>query len=231
MTQAMYSRSSRYFISRASLAALSVPAVLASAVLCGVTGCSSAVDSEAKLSRSSTQPDAVQHMVRNVALRDGSVAVGGPIPAIQPLSELLKSAQALGFSPVDVMHEGHWLSIDTQNNTLRLMEGAKEVMRGEVQSDSSLRPGTFSLKHKQRSAPWYAPDEYFNSRGLSVPGEGEKGRFLRGALGEFALFLDKQTPLHSGPIASAELGGVKVDETVLSRVYYSLEIGAPIEVR
>jgi hypothetical protein len=111
------------------------------------------------------------------------------------------------------------------------MEGSKEIAQGAIEGVSSLRPGTFSVRHKQRSALWHAPEEYFAARGLEVPAAGTKARFLRGALGEFALFIDKDTPIHSGPIATDEIGGIRAEEDLLSQLYYSLEVGSPIEVR
>jgi hypothetical protein len=163
--------------------------------------------------------------------KDGTVSLAGPIPAIQPASAILASAQALGFVPTEAVHDGSWVSIDSKSGMVRLMSGSDEIRSGVAEGAKSLRSGTFQLRHKQRSALWHAPESYFSSRGLSVPSNGAKDRFLRGALGEFSLFIDKTTPIHSGPLWTPELGGLKVDENLLSSMYYSLEVGAPIEIR
>lgn len=164
-------------------------------------------------------------------IKDGAVSLAGPIPGIQPASAILASAQALGFVPTEAVHDGSWVSIDSNSGVVRLMNGSNEVRSGLAEGAKSIRSGTFQLRHKQRSALWHAPETYFSSRGLSVPANGAKDRFLRGALGEFSLFIDKTTPIHSGPLWTPELGGLKVDENLLSSMYYSLEVGAPIEIR
>jgi hypothetical protein len=163
--------------------------------------------------------------------KDGTVSLAGPIPAIQPASSIMASARALGFVPTEAVHDGSWVSIDSSSGMVRLMNGANEVRSGVAEGAKNLRSGTFQLKHKQRSALWHAPASYFASRGLSIPSDGAKDRFLRGALGEFSLFIDKTTPIHSGPLWTPELGGVRVEENLLSSMYYSLEVGAPIEIR
>ena len=84
--------------------------------------------------------------------------------------------------------------------------------------------------HKQRNPLWYAPDSYFKARLLPLPAEGDRSRFRRGALGEFVLFVDKDTPIHSGPFGSEEIGGIRLEEDDISRLYYQLELGATIRV-
>jgi len=161
----------------------------------------------------------------------GIVSLAGPIPAIQPPSAILASARALGFVPTQAIHDGSWVSIESSTGMVRLMNGSSELRSGVAEGAKKLRAGTFQLRHKQRSALWHAPESYFASRGLAVPAAGAKDRFLRGALGEFSLFIDKATPIYSGPLWTPELGGVRVEENLLSSMYYSLKVGAPIEVR
>jgi hypothetical protein len=111
------------------------------------------------------------------------------------------------------------------------MEGDKEISVSSGEGFENLKPGTYHVLHKQRNALWYAPDSYFSSRSLPLPAQGDRSRFRRGALGEFVLYVDKETPIHSGPVWSAEVGGVRLGSADLSRMYYSLDVGAPIEVR
>ena len=59
----------------------------------------------------------------------------------------------------------------------------------------------------------------------------DRERFRRGALGEYVLYIDPEIPLHSGPIWTSDLGGVRLDDKDLSRIYYQLRLGAPIEIR
>jgi hypothetical protein len=110
------------------------------------------------------------------------------------------------------------------------MDGASTVYKFKGEGLGQVVPGRYELLHKQRNPLWYAPDAYFAKRGLMVPPAGDRARFRRGALGDFVLFLNKDTPIHSGPIWSEDLGGARLDENDLSRVYYKVEAGTPIQV-
>jgi len=157
----------------------------------------------------------------------GSIMLSSPIPEAKP-SEYTTT---FGFSPQSAGHPGPWLLILRNERLVQLMEGEQVVQSTSGRGIENLTPGIFQLLHKQRRALWYAPDSYFAARRLKIPPEGDRSRLLRGALGEFALFLNKETPLHSGPLWIREIGGIQLDDNALSKIYYTLPIGAPIEVR
>lgn len=160
-------------------------------------------------------------------LSDGMLAVSREVPAPSET----EAAELLGFMPFYVGHVGPWLMVDKRKQTITLMDGQQEVRKAMGAGFDGIAPGSYELAHKQRAALWYAPDSYFIERGLAVPEQGAKERFRRGALGEFALFIDKDTPIHSGPVWTKDVGGIQIPEGELSRIYYQLEVGAPIEVR
>ena len=143
------------------------------------------------------------------------------------------SATALGFVPASLhgAPAGSWVSIDISKQSLNLMKGDQVVAQLSGFGVASLKAGLFKVKHKQRNPLWYAPDSYFAARSLAAPQEGDKARFRRGALGDFVIFLDQDTPIHSGPLWLDSIGGVKMDEADLSKLYYSLEVGAAVEVK
>ena len=155
--------------------------------------------------------------------QDGMIAMSRPLPSINSTSSLT----GLGFIP---SAKGSWLAIDRGTGEVQLMEEKKSISSAFGVGANRLQPGTYEIQHKQRNAPWYAPDAYYKARGLPVPPEGDKTRYMRGALGEFVLYIDKSTPIHSGPIWNPEIGGVKVDEITLAKIYYSLEVGDTIRV-
>lgn len=161
------------------------------------------------------------------SILEGSMVVARPVPPIDPSA----TESMLGFLPFHASQVGYWLSIDTVDRSLTLMEGANQISSVKGEGVENLRTGQYQLLHKQRSALWYAPDDYFTLRNLSIPGPGDKSRYRRGALGSFVLFLDKDTPIHDGPVWSAEIGGVKLNEPDISSIYYRLPVGAPIEVK
>jgi hypothetical protein len=107
-------------------------------------------------------------------------------------------------------------------------DGDRKELRGV--GIEQLQAGVYSVALKQRTPLWYAPASYFESRGLDVPAEGSKERFRRGALGEFTVFLSNQTPLHSGPAASPDIGGVQFADSDIKGLFDAAEVGMTVEV-
>ncbi len=169
----------------------------------------------------------------------GSITLARPVPAATNLSSAL-----LGFMPrdrqdssrdamsdVSSLGASSWLLIDRAAQTLSLMKGDEIVETISGEGATSLAPGRFELAHKQKSALWYAPDSYFLSRGETPPRPGDKVRFRRGALGELSLFVTKDLPLHCGPVWTEEIGGVRLNESEMAKLFYSLEPGSIVEIR
>jgi len=159
-------------------------------------------------------------------LKQGSIVIAGPLPAASSPS----ARTLLGFLPADLGAHGVWLSINTGQGLARLMRGDTEIQAVKIQAASDIKPGTYELLHKQKDALWRASDEYFTNRGLPVPPPGNQNRYLRGALGEFVLYLDRDTPLHNAPAWSKEVGGIQLSDDDIARLYYRLEVGTLIEV-
>lgn len=168
-----------------------------------------------------------QHTTNAPVLQEGSIVLARLMPEV---SEDVPT-RMLGFLPMSAVHTGVWLSIDRQRGELTLMENAETKVKAQGEGVASLAPGLYRVMHKQRSALWYAPDQYFTSRELELPPHGDRARYLRGALGEFVVFLNQDTPLHSGPVWTDEIGGVRLPEQELSRLYYLLDVGSLVEVR
>lgn len=167
-------------------------------------------------------------------IKSGELTISRANPGVMlPSATDTQPTTALGFVPASLHGApvGSWVSIDSSQGTIQLMKGDQSVAQLKGTGLASLRPGLFKVKHKQRNPLWYAPDSYFSSRNLPPPVEGDKARFRRGALGDFVIFLDQETPIHSGPIWLDSIGGVKMEEADLSKLYYSLEVGAAVEVK
>ena len=161
--------------------------------------------------------------------KNGMLAISRNAPAVTRAH----ARTGLGFIPA-ALHgtpTGSWLSIDREQSLIKLMKGDQVVYKLKGDGFTELRGGLFKVKHKQRSPLWYAPDAYFQERNLQPPAEGDKSRFRRGALGDFVIFIDQDTPIHAGPLWMPEIGGIKMDEADLSKIYYSLEVGSEIEVK
>lgn len=158
---------------------------------------------------------------------DGAIVISRPVPASMDAKPSM-----LGFLPsaTAAVHSGTWLKLNLASKEIELMQGNKLIKSVPAVGFEKLSAGSYSVAHKQKGALWYAPDSYFAKRNQTVPPAGDKLRYRRGALGEFALFINKDLPVYSGPFWSEEIGGLRVEPDALAPLYYSVEIGAPVEI-
>lgn len=160
-------------------------------------------------------------------LQSGQIVISKSAPEVSEP----RSLNMLGFFPVAASHSGTWLSFNKTEKSISLMDGARVITTSKAQGGEDLTAGSYQVLHMQKNPLWYAPDSYFSTRSLDIPSQGDKARFRRGALGEYAVFINKETPIHSGPLWSSEIGGIRVSEDDLSKIYYQLQIGSIIEVK
>lgn len=156
----------------------------------------------------------------------GSISLFRPVPIF---TGDVEATSLLGFAPAPSIHLGSWLKINKGSETISLYDGNRQVISAKM-ATANLIPGQYTMMHKQQDPTWYAPDSYFSARGLDIPSEGEASRYLRGALGPYALFLSPETPLHCGPIDTTEIGGAKISEEPLAELYASVAVGTPVVV-
>jgi hypothetical protein len=95
----------------------------------------------------------------------------------------------------------------------------------------AMKRGAYAITLKQTDPLWYAPPTYFLRRGIKVPPEGSRTRFMKGALGHQALVLDKQIAIHTGPVWTDEIGGIKVSNEDMARLFETVTIGTKVEIR
>jgi hypothetical protein len=159
------------------------------------------------------------------------LALSRPVPEVG--AKPIPSAQSmLGFMPTKHTQEAASVVISRSRNALELSGAGESTPRTfSIEGAQNLPAGTYSVLLKQQDPLWYASDRYFTSRELEIPGQGDKERFRRGALGSYALFLSGETPIHAGPIWSEEIGGVRLDPTAMEALFAVIEVGAQVEVR
>jgi hypothetical protein len=160
-------------------------------------------------------------------LESGSIGLSRPIPGVAALTS---RQPLLGFMPTK--HTQRAPRLEVYKNSDKMVFVTHEGERRELKGVGleTLQKGAYSIALKQHAPLWYAPDSYFESRGLEVPPEGSKERFRRGALGAYTVFLNDQTPIHSGPAACADLQGIQMAEGDLKGLFEALEIGMAVEV-
>lgn len=159
------------------------------------------------------------------------ISQSGVISITRLAPQTVGNTVMLGFIPVAQESDKPRLSIDTTKGTLSLVKGDELLSSCSIDGAMKIKPGSYQIEHKQRSPLWYAEDSYFTNRGLPVPAPEHKDRYRRGALGEFALFLDKDNAIHSSEVWTDEVGGLRIADEDIRKIYYSLDVGSVIEVR
>lgn len=126
-------------------------------------------------------------------------------------------------------YSGPALIIDRIAGTVELQNNKQIVQKIEGLSNlGRLSGGKFNIREKQRDPVWYAPDEYYQKRNLPVPAYNDKSRLLRGALGDYALFLDNDTIMHDGELWTSEVGGIRLKEQELAKLFTQIDVGTPV---
>jgi len=174
-------------------------------------------------------------------LPDGSLSIVRPLPSLSLVSEAMASPKQEIFTdpkarmraPIEPPSNDlvPKLTIDTTKHTITLTTPGESPVTMKAQGAYSLKKGSYSVALKQTDPLWYAPPTYFLRRGLKVPADGSKARFMGGALGHQALFFDKQLAIHSGPVWNDEIGGVKLSRDDMNKVFETVSVGTKIEVR
>lgn len=140
-----------------------------------------------------------------------------------------EAAHALGFMPLT--SSGSEVLIHPSDKTIELLINGAPIDKIQISDSITLGEGVYSVLLKQENPMWYATEEYYNLRGLPVPAEGSRERYLKGALGSNVLFLTPEIFLSDAPYYSPEVGGIVIsDKEAFSRFYSALSVGAKVTV-
>lgn len=169
-------------------------------------------------------------------LADGSIALYREVKSPEPVAFTPGSLRA--FAPINLAGARSGapssarirLSLDTAAGTLTVRGLDTAPLRIPVEgADRLSASSSLAVVLKQESPLWYAPDSYFRQRGLRVPAAFVQERLRRGALGPYALFLSDGIPLHTAPLWSTEVGGLRVSEEVGAALFSLIPLGTTIE--
>ena len=161
-------------------------------------------------------------------LANGAISLSRPVP--QPF-EAQTSAPILGFMPSESAEilPGR-VRLDLATGTLSIYSPSGPVNLRGIELPNNLAAGKYKVVLKQEQPLWYAPDAYFQAREQTVPAQYNAARFRRGALGNKAIFLGESFAIHSGAASSPEVGGLRLSEEDLNKLYPLLDMGTEIEV-
>ena len=120
-----------------------------------------------------------------------------------------------------------WLEVNTKNETISVKNGSETVNKFDTYGAKFAKKGSFFITSKNTAPKWQAPNSYFNSRGLAVPQDTNRV----GAYGKTAIFATENLVIHTSPFWTSEVGGIKVSEKKLSKVFASLPVGSPIIIK
>lgn len=161
-------------------------------------------------------------------LESGSLALSRPVPSgVSTARARLSDAAIKDLTASDVSH----IVVSRSSRTITALNPGSAPQVFKAEGAQYLPQGTFSITVKEESPLWYAPNEYFTKRSLPVPEQGSRTRFMRAALGQRTLYLNDQTPIHSGPVWLREIGGVRIKGSDMKQLYSLIPVGTRVEVR
>jgi len=157
---------------------------------------------------------------RQIPAESKQEASYGPVVGyIPPMSGILPASNEL------------WVEVDSKNLTVILFRGEEKIGSYKAEGTVTLAPGKYALQYKQKFPTWYAPNSYFEKRALPLPQEQDRSRFMKGALGEYALYPTSGFVIHSAPFYSNDVGGLRVSEEALGGIFSQLQIGSSVIVK
>jgi hypothetical protein len=161
-------------------------------------------------------------------LESGSLALSRPVPSETSATRArLSEKAAASLMASDVSH----VVVSRSSRTITALNPSSAPQVFKAEGAQYLPQGTFSITVKEESPLWYAPNEYFTKRSIPIPEQGSRSRFMRAALGQRALYLNDQTPIHSGPVWLREIGGVRIKGSDMAQLYSLIPVGTRVEVR
>jgi lipoprotein-anchoring transpeptidase ErfK/SrfK len=161
-------------------------------------------------------------------LDSGSLALSRPVPTQGMPTKL----HAAGLdSSTGAEREVARIVVSRNDRTITALRPGIPPIIVKAEGAQRLPTGSFSVTIKEENPLWYAPAEYFSKRSLQIPQEGSRARFMRAALGNRALYLNNQAPIHSGPVWLDEIGGIRVKQPDMEQLYSMIAVGTRVEVR
>lgn len=149
----------------------------------------------------------------------GSILIARPAPMVFIGSE----GSLLGFFGTS--------SVQIDRSRGEIVVTGAESIRVKISGIENLTGSEAVVSLKQKDPVWYAPEEYYRKRGLVVPPDYSRDRFLKGVLGEYVLYLNDEVPLHSGRFELDEVGGLRAEDTKdFSKIYYALNVGSKVSI-
>lgn len=122
-----------------------------------------------------------------------------------------------------------WISINRSQGSISLMTGSSTLE--ELPFDAEVTAGAFVVTSVKNNPVWYAPDSYFESRNLTVPAAGSDSRYLRGALGKTAIYLNDGSILHSARFENSEVAGTRLKDDLMEKLTSGVAKGTPVLIK
>ena len=101
--------------------------------------------------------------------------------------------------------------------------------------DFSTPTGTFQVEYKERNPVWIAPDWYYVENNLPVPPQNDRSRYMRGTLGEAAVYISPHLAIHGTD--KPELigqrvshGCIRLENRYAKRLFSNVQVGTEVVI-
>jgi hypothetical protein len=136
--------------------------------------------------------------------------------------------------------------IDLDENELYFKKGETTLWSATVGTGTGFRlrtdgrewgfstpTGVFQVQYKEQNPVWIAPDWFFISNGVPVPPQGDRRRYLPGALGAAAIYISPELAIHGTDrpelLGQRVSGGcIRLSNKDALRLYHNVQVGTEV---
>lgn len=198
----------------------------------------SAAENSATTENSATA-EALNSFPHESFLTSGTIVISRSLPKVDTKEVLALRKEygkdygtLLGYVPLaDNQTEATWLEYERSSGLLKLFHEGSLVKSLNTRGELTLPDGDYEVMSTAKNPLWYASDDYFRSRHLTIPAQGDISRYRSGALGAHAMFLDENVAVHSSVIWSREVGGLQLASNDLQEMLPFVAPGTPFVIK
>jgi hypothetical protein len=190
----------------------------------------------------SRRASTVARAVLGIALATG--------PAVAQSGELALTSSASRASATEeknALERGRYaVLIDLDENMLYFKQGETTLWSAPVGTGTGMRmitnendwdfstpTGRFQIEYKERDPIWIAPDWYFERNNLPVPPTNHSSRYMKGILGQAAVYISPHLAIHGTDRPEligqrVSHGCIRLENRYAMRLYHNVQVGTEV---
>ena len=156
-------------------------------------------------------------------------------------------ASAVEENELNALERGRYaVLIDLDENRLYFRQGDVTLWSAPVGTGTGMRVitddndwdfstpnGRFKVEYKERDPVWIAPDWFYVENNLPVPPTNHPSRYMRGTLGEAAIYISEHLAIHGTDRPEligqrVSHGCIRLENRYTKRLYHNVQVGTEV---